>query len=66
MNLLEYAKLEEDRKRWNRTIAQFDGDVEKCKYCGGPMEPGTAIDESIGVEYFNVCKNPDCLGKESE
>jgi len=61
MNLLEYGKLEEERKRWNRTIAQFDDDVEKCEHCGGPMEQGMVSHEAIGVEYFMTCKNPNCV-----
>lgn len=59
-DLFDYQKLVEDRKRWNRTIANFNDDVEKCPHCGGPMEETMMADEVNGVEYFLVCKNPDC------
>jgi len=63
MNLLDYGKLAAERKQWNRTIAQFDENIEKCETCGGPMEQTVTIDEMNGTEYWNVCKNPDCLAK---
>ncbi len=59
-DLLDYQKLDEERKRWNRTIAQFDETVEKCPHCNGPMEQTMMADEVNGVEYFSICKNPDC------
>ena len=59
-DLLDYQKRVDERKRWHRTIAQFDETVEKCPHCGGPMEQTMMSDEVNGVEYFNVCKNPDC------
>ncbi len=54
----------EERKQWNRTISQFDDTIEKCPHCGGPMEETMMADEINGVEYFLVCKNPDCPAKE--
>lgn len=60
-DLMDYAKRTEDRKRWHRTIAQFDDDVEKCEVCGGPMEQAMAADPAADdVDYYNVCRNPDC------
>lgn len=56
MDLFDNDSLIADRKRWNRTIAQFDDDVPKCGRCNGPLE--TIADPVIGVEL--VCKNPDC------
>lgn len=59
-DLMDYQKRVKDRKRWHRTIAQFDDDVPKCEHCGGPMEQMMFADPAIGVEYDLVCKNPDC------
>jgi hypothetical protein len=50
----------EERKQWNRTIANFDDTIEKCEYCGGPKEEKQVIDPVNGVDYYLVCKNPDC------
>ncbi len=55
MDLIEFGKQVEDRKKWNRTIAQFD-DGPKCSECNGPLE--TVTDYINGIEY--ICKNPDC------
>jgi hypothetical protein len=63
-NFTDYQQMIEDRKAWNRTIANFDKSVEKCKTCGGPMEQTMMSDEVNGVEYFNLCKNPDCPDKQ--
>ena len=66
-DLLDYAKRIEDRKRWHWTIAQFDDDVEKCEYCGGPMEQGMWADPATdSVEYYSICKNPDCSSNETD
>lgn len=59
-DLLEYQRRVKKRKQWNRTIAQFDETAEKCAHCNGPMEQTMMVDEVNGVEYFNICKNPDC------
>lgn len=59
-DLLEYQKRVEERKVWNRTIAQFDDTVQKCEVCGGPKEEIMFANEIVGVEYDLVCKNPDC------
>ena len=53
--------LTDERKRWNRTISQFNDEIEKCEHCGGPLEETVSHQpDPVVTIYDRVCKNPDC------
>lgn len=59
--------MAEDRKKFHRSIDQYEDGGERCEHCDGPLEQSIAADPGTdSVEYYSECLNPDCPGKEGD